>query len=205
MLRYSEPMPEKTGLRERKKAETRRRTEAAALELFTKSGFDGTTVEAIAAEADISPRTFFHYFDTKEDVLLADYSARLKRIVDQLTQRPAAEAPWLALRESFMVVAEDFDAEREPLVRRFMVMAGSPSVYARSLALQSGWEDAVARALAERTGVDPEDLEPRLMAASALAAMQASQRRWMATGQKVHLPELVAACFDQLAAGLISE
>ncbi len=195
-------MPREPGLRERKKRETRRRIEEAAFELFETVGFEATTVDAIAAAADISPRTFFHYFPTKEDVVLADYSDRLDRIVEELDSRPEEEPPWEALEASFMVVAADYDAQRDLLARRFRIMARAPSVYARSLQLQSGWEDAVARVLARRSKGEPEDLQPRLMASVALSAMRSSQRHWMATGQEVHLPVLVRRCFEMLGNGL---
>ncbi len=195
-------MNEPLGLRARKKLQTRQRIETAAFELFERDGFDGTTTEAIAAGADIAPRTFFYYFPTKEDVVLADYADRLNRIVEQLRERPHTEHPWAALRASFLVVAADYDTEREQLTRRFRIMATTPSVYARNLQLQAGWEDALAAALAERMGCDPENLGPRLLASSALSAMRSSQRRWIATGQQTPLPALVQHCFDQLDTGL---
>ena len=195
-------MDERPGLRERKKLQTRLRIEAAALELFGRDGFDGTTVEDIASAADIATRTFFYYFPTKEDVVLADYAARLERIVGQLGQRPDSEAPWAALRASFLVVAADYDTERQALISRFRIMAATPAVYARSLQLQAGWEDALASALAPRMGCGAEDLGPRLLASAALSAMRSSQRHWIATGQQLSLPTLVESCFDQLATGL---
>ena len=195
-------MSGQTGLRERKKLQTRQRIEAVALELFVSEGFDGTTVDDIAAAADIAPRTFFYYFPTKEDVVVADYEGRLERIIDELSQRPEGESPWAALRASFLVVAADYDAEREEIVRRFQIIATSPSVYARSLQLQAGWEDTVASVLAERMGCQTEELGPRLLASSGLSAIRSSLRHWIVTGQKSSLPELVERCFDQLGEGL---
>jgi AcrR family transcriptional regulator len=195
-------MTEQTGLRERKKLQTRRRIEGAALELFGRDGFDGTTVEGIAAAADIAPRTFFYYFPTKEDVVLADYAGRLERIVDQLRQRPDSERPWAALRASFLVVAADYDADHREIIRRFQIMATSPSVYARSLQLQAGWEDTVAAVLTERMGCQTEELGPRLLASCALSAIRSSLRHWIVTGQQSSLPQLVEGCFDQLGEGL---
>ena len=192
-----------SGLRQRKKAQTRQRIERAALELFSRHGFDAVTVEAIAAEAEIAPRTFFHYFPTKEDVVLADYADRLDRLIAEVRSRPAEEPPWAALRAAFVEVGSDYQQHREQLVRRFEIMAGSPSVQARSLQLQAQWEDALAVTLAQRQGLDPErDLPSRLLAASALAAMRSSLRHWQDTGHGVAHLELLQACFDQLGAGL---
>ena len=195
-------MSEELGLRERKKLERRRSIEVAALNRFGKNGFDAATIDEIAADADIATRTFFSYFPTKEDVVLADYADRLKRTTDELGRRPASEAPWLALRESFAVVAADYEAQRDDLIRRFAIMAVNPSVHARSLQLQAGWEDTVAEVLAQRMGVNAEDIRPRLMSSAALACMRSSLRHWILTGHRRSLPDLVEASFDRLGTGL---
>lgn len=198
-------MATELGLRERKKLERRRCIEAAAIDLFEGNGFDGTTVEDIAAKADIAPRTFFYYFATKEDVVLADYAGRLERIIEVLGQRATAEVPWTALRAAFVEVASDYATERDELARRFEIMASNPSVYARSLHLQAGWEQALAGVLDARIGNGVGDIEPRLMAAAALACMRSSLQHWLLTGHEASLPELIEACFDRLATGLASE
>ena len=195
-------MSEELGLRERKKLERRRSIEVAALNRFGENGFDATTIDEIAADADIATRTFFSYFPTKEDVVLADYADRLKRTTDELGRRPASEAPWLELRESFAVGAADYEAQRDDLIRRFAIMAVNPSVHARSLQLQAGWEDTVAEVLAQRMGVNAEDIRPRLMSSAALACMRSSLRHWILTGHRRSLPDLVEASFDRLGTGL---
>ncbi len=195
-------MTDDPGLRERKKRLRRARIEAAAISLFEQHGFDNTTIEEIADAAEISPRTFFSYFSTKEDVVLADYASRLDRIVDELRGRPSSETAWVALRESFVVVGIDYAAAKDELVRRFSIMAVNPSVYARSLQLQAGWEDAIAGVLVQRTDPAGDELGCRLQAAAALAAMRSSIRHWLSTAQSAELPALVAACFTALADGL---
>lgn len=192
------------GLRERKKLERRSCIEAAAIDLIDDQGFDRTTIEDIAAKADIASRTFFYYFATKEDVVLADYAARLELIVDELGQRPEEEGPWTALRASFLMVAADYSAQRNQLVRRFAIMAENPSVYARSLQLQAGWEDALAEVITGRIASN-NGIEPRLLAAAALACMRSSLQHWMLTGHETPLPALIGDCFDRLATGLSTE
>ena len=198
------PMNAELGLRERKKLERRAAIESAALDLFEEHGFDSTTTEQIAARADIAPRTFFLYFPTKEDVVLADYAQRLDRIVEELGSRPADESPWDALRASLLVVASDYEHERSALIRRFSIMTTNPSVFARSLALQAGWEDTLSAVIAERIGSGHDDggITARLLASAALAAMRSAIQHWVISGHREALPDLLTSCFDQLAHGL---
>ena len=186
-------------LRARKKRETARRIDRAALDLFERDGFDATTVDAIAAAADISPRTFFHYFPTKEHVVLADYADRLERVLSELAQQPADGRPWRVVAASFAAVAEDYERERDLLVRRFRIMAGTGSVFARSLQLQAGWEVDLAAVLRER-GVDAPTA--RLLAASAVAAMRAALQDWLLSGAGGRLPDVVQEHFEHLGRGL---
>lgn len=191
-----------TGLRERKKLERRTRLADVAVELFERNGFEKTTIEQIAAAADLAPRTFFSYFATKDDLVLADYTDRLRRILEELDRRPAAEPAWEALRSSFATVADDYEAEESRIRRRFAIMATSPSVAARSLQLQAGWEQALADALTRRLEADPGDPMPRLLAATALAVMRASLQHWLLNIEDGPLPDLVQRSFDQLGVGL---
>lgn len=195
-------MTEELGLRARKKLQRRRSIEDAAIALIQTNGFDATTVEDIAHHADIAPRTFFYYFATKEDVVLADYADRLRRITEVLERRTSTEPPWAALRAAFVTVADDYEARREDLIARFTIMAKTPSVYARSLHLQAGWEDSLAEILIDRTPASSNSIEPRLLASAALACMRSSLRHWILTNQRQRLPDLIQTCFDRLGDGL---
>lgn len=195
-------MQESVGLRERKKRERRRRIEDAAIELFERQGFDATTIEQIAAAADIAPRTFFSYFPTKDDLVLADYTDRLDRIIAEFARRPEAEPAWDALSASFAAVAADYTTEVDRLASRFTIMATAPSVYARSLQLQAGWEQTLSDHLAERLGASLDDPAPRLLAATAVAVMRASLRHWLTSDHPEPLPVLVEKAFERLGRGL---
>ena len=190
------------GIRERKKAERRRLIEEVALDLFDANSFGATTIDDIASAADIAPRTFFSYFATKEDVVLADYAGRLDRIIGELERQPPDKTSWEALRAAFAAVATDYQRDRVDLIRRFTVMATTPSVQARNLQLQAGWEDSLAEALDRRNGDAPVDVDPRLLAGAALAGMRASLHQWFMTGHRTPLPTILAAAFDQLGRGL---
>src|SRR5207302_6328968 len=90
-------MSSAVGLRERKKARTREALQEAATGLFSRHGFDRTTVEEIADACEVSPRTFFRYFPTKEDVLFADAEARRERLLAVLADQPPDRPPFAAL------------------------------------------------------------------------------------------------------------
>src|SRR5512132_1532745 len=87
------------GLRERKKARTHEAIIDAALDLFERKGYDATTVEDIAAAADVSPRTFFRYFESKLDLVMARNSATDVLIGPLLPEPPASEGPLEAMRQ----------------------------------------------------------------------------------------------------------
>ena len=196
-------MTETIGLRARKKLRTRQTIERVALELFEARGFNATTIDEIAAAADIAPRTFFHYFPSKEDVVLADYTIRLDQIVSALEANPTDQPPWPALREAFLTVGADYEAEREQLLRRFRIIRSTSSVAARNLQLQASWEEAIAESVSDWLGVDADsDIRPRLIAGAALTAMRASLHNWLTDDGDSRLPDHIAYCFDLLQAGL---
>ena len=105
------------GLRERKKEQTRRALEDAALDLFERQGFDRTTVEEIAAACDVSPRTFFRYFATKDQVLFGDEGEFTDMLAD-LEHRPVDEPPLRSVRAAVDAKIESFADERERLIKR---------------------------------------------------------------------------------------
>lgn len=96
------------GLRERKKEKTRADLRACAARLFAAHGFDGTTIADIAACANVSERTFFRYFDSKEALLLPDSVDLFMLIESALAARPADEEPFAAVRAALLTAAEPF-------------------------------------------------------------------------------------------------
>lgn len=188
-------MDTEVGLRERKKTERRRLIETTALELFSRDGFDATTVEAIAEACDIAPRTFFSYFATKDDLVLADYADRLQRILDAFAARPVDEPTWQALQAAFAAIAADFAAHADQLRARFAIIATAPSVRARSLDLQLGWEFALAERLRERPDV-ADDATAQLLAGTALAIMRSTLRQWLTADDGSQPPELMRRGFE---------
>ncbi|MFE7745662.1 TetR family transcriptional regulator [Nocardia sp. NPDC057455] len=162
--------PATTGLRERKKQQTRLRIIAAALDLCDTQGFDATTIEQIANEAEVSPRTINRYFDSKEDIVLGPVQDFGRTIAETLRRQPRTGNELQALLAAFLhVVDQAAEAgEADPLsFRQFQkmqrIMRSSPSVSARSLEHADDKETAIAAVVAERLGVEPDARAVRLI------------------------------------------
>ena len=191
------------GLRERHRKRTAADLEEAALVLFTEKGFDAVTIDDIAAAADVSRRTFFRYFASKEDVILSDHPKRLGELQAALDRRPAEEPAMTALRHAILSLAGSFEEQRDHMLRRFRLVTTTPALEARSLCLQRNWESSVTAMLAGRMGVDPaKDLRPGVVAATTMAAMRVATANWLAGGGKGDLPAIVADSLDLLDGGL---
>jgi AcrR family transcriptional regulator len=191
------------GLRERRKRLTAADLEAAALRLFGERGFDGVTVDDIAAEADVSRRTFFRYFASKEDVLLADHFVQLARLREAMTSRPADEPILAALRNAILSMTGDFEDRREMVILRGRIMRETPSLQARSLVHQKAWEDAMQDMVAERLAVDPAvDMRPGVVSATTLAALRVAFTNWLTAGAHGDLIAMTAEALDLLDGGL---
>jgi AcrR family transcriptional regulator len=191
------------GLRERRKKLTAEELEAAAFRLFGERGFDAVTVDDIAVEADVSRRTFFRYFASKEDVLLADHFVQLRRLREAIAARPLDEPIVTALRNALLSLTSDFEERKEKIILRGRLMRDTPSLQARSLVHQKLWEDAMQVMVAERLGVDPvADLRPGVVSAATLAAMRVAFTNWLAAGCDGDLIALTAKALDLLDGGL---
>lgn len=170
-------------MRDRKKRRTREAIAAAALRLFTDRGFRETTVPEIAAAADISPRTFFRYFATKEDAALADHERRLAAVNDALAAGRPEEPVTAPVRRAVLAMLDEIAAKPAEGLARARIVFTEPSVLARSLELQAVYEDVIAREVAARLGADA-DVDPRsrAVAGAALGALRAAMRQWVGSG-----------------------
>ncbi|MGO9149683.1 MAG: TetR family transcriptional regulator [Acidimicrobiales bacterium] len=152
-----------TGLRERKKAKTRLAIREHAMALFKDQGYDKTTVEQIAAAAEVSPSTFFRYFPSKEEVVLQDdYDALLIAAFHaQELGVPPLQALRNAISEVFLSMPEGQQAQEAERIR---LMTEVPELWARMLAQVSEMIQMLAEAVAERVGRQSDDFEVRTFA-----------------------------------------
>jgi AcrR family transcriptional regulator len=188
-------------LRERKKAKTRKVLADTATELFAEQGFDHTTVEEIAEACDVSPRTFFRYFASKEDVLFAVGDERLRQLLDAIASRPSGEPPLRSMREAALSLVPEYTSERARLITRKRIIAETQTLRSRGLERQLGWEDAVTDALGQRiTDAGPAGIELRLVASVTTATLRAALHTWLEAGGD--LATLIDDAFDRLSRGL---
>jgi AcrR family transcriptional regulator len=164
----------KPGLRERKKQQTRDRIASVALDQFAERGYDHTTLAEIAEAADVSPRTIFAYFQSKEDILFCDEPLLYERLERTLRERPPGATTVDALRE-FVSSFDQFD-EHARLRKR--IIGASESLRTSERARSAPMEELVTESIAKDLGdVGPEDIRPRLIAASVTAAFSAVRDR----------------------------
>ncbi|HXC81515.1 MAG TPA: TetR family transcriptional regulator [Trebonia sp.] len=157
-------------LRERKKARTRASIREHALRLFREQGYELTTVEQIAAAAEVSPSTFFRYFPTKEDVVLRDDLD--DRILEAFVRQPASLTPVAAVRAAIREAIETFTpAEWEELREAAALNHTVPEIRARIMDELARTIDAMAEALAKRTGRPADDLAVRTYVGAVFGVM----------------------------------
>ncbi|MYU25686.1 TetR family transcriptional regulator [Streptomyces sp. SID8352] len=189
------------GLRERKKLKTRRAIRAAAYALIREQGYDAATVERIAERAEVSPSTVLRYFPTREDIVLTDERDPL--LVAELTARPAGE-PWRASLRHVLRSAVVRGVEEEPELTRMRtrLMAEVPAVRSRMLQSVSVTGRLLARAVGDRTGLDPDGLEVRVLSMSLVGGLLEVSQYWAEHGHEDDLGGLVDRALTVLEEGL---
>ncbi|WP_019889046.1 TetR family transcriptional regulator [Streptomyces purpureus] len=192
---------EPLSLRERKKLKTRLAIRRATYRLLATQGYDATTVEQIAEAAEVSPSTVVRYFPVKEDILLTDeHDAVLDA---RLRARPADEEPLESLRAVVTeAVRTALAHEPEETRLRARLMAEIPAVRARLAETTAQTAQLLARAIADRTGRDADDLEVRVFTAAVLAALREATLCWAERGQGEDLLALLDRTVDTLKGGL---
>jgi AcrR family transcriptional regulator len=196
------------GLRERKKLRTRGALIDSAFALFQRKGFEATTIDEIAEAVDISPRTFFRYFASKEEVALSLIDDQLAALLDHFEHRPAAESVLEALRAATVEVLlacesgdEGFDPTRFHCMQ--FLVSTSPALAARAMEQGAARLSAMAKLIGTRMGVDFRvDPRPYLVASIAVCAIQTAINAWRETEPDTPSSDLVARAFTLLAAGV---
>jgi AcrR family transcriptional regulator len=168
----------------------------AAVELFTANGYEATTIEQIAAAAGVAPRTFFHHFATKDDILFDGYPERL----DEATRRFRASRSsslWEALAEASDAVAQAITEQPEIFVVRARMYHSLPTLRARMLRINEDWIDQLTGEVARWLQVDAgTDFRPRLAATLVNGANRAALDVWVAGGGQGDLVESMSKAVE---------
>lgn len=188
------------GLRERKRRETRQRIADAGIRLFLAQGYDATTLDMIAVAAGISRRTFFHYFRSKDEILLAMQGgfgeAIAVAVEDASADARPIDAALAALRKVSALYRRDEMVEIDRLLR------SSEAVEARKLASFAGYERALLEAL-QRKWPAPERLEGlRVVAMTAMGLSRVALDAWQTDGGARPYDEFLMAAFAALGSEL---
>ncbi|MCP2325834.1 AcrR family transcriptional regulator [Hamadaea flava] len=188
------------GLRERKKAKTRKAIQEAAMRLIREQGYDATTVDQIAAAAEVSPATFFRYFPTKEDVIIQDEYDPM--FVERWHELTPAGSPIGRIREVIRstftgLPRRDVDAIRE----RTVLMFTTPQVKARVWDNWLNTQHVFDELIGEHLGLPVSHPRVRATTGAMMGAILAVFETWIADPEK-DLAELVDEALSYLETGL---
>jgi len=180
-----------TSLAQRKRTAMRQRIAGAAAQLVASRGLAGTTVDRIAAAADIGRATFFRYFNSKEDAVAEGMNAHwLNRITTALAAQPAQLAAVDAVVGAFDELARGFAEIEDPVRELATLTRSSETLDAWTLHVYVRYESAIAELIAPRIpGLAAQDPRPRLIGALAMAAVRIALDDWLSHGGS--LPERV--------------
>ena len=178
-----------SGLRERKKQRTRDAIASTGLALFSERGYQATTVADIAAAVDVSERTVFGYFATKEDILFADHLALEHELAQALDERDRASA--LDTLHRFAI--ENLSRFDEQARIRWQIVRHDELLLTHQRMRQAAFGELIARAIADELGEQIDDLRPQLVTAAVIAAFTAVyEHRYRARSQSASRAQAVA-------------
>ena len=181
-----------TGLRERKKRQTREALARAGIELFVERGYDATTLAEIAEAAGVSTRTIFAYFPSKEDILFASFQTMRDALARALAERPGGKDALTTLRDFILYGHTKTELDRK-LER---IICSDETLLSHRRARISQLQELLAAAIADDLGARPDDLRAHVAAASLTAAFEVLDERRERGSSAPHTTEQVAAAID---------
>ena len=194
-MEAGEQVSARPGLRERKKQQTREKIARAGLDLFAERGYEQTTLADIADAADVSTRTIFAYFQSKEDILFCDEPEFYEGLKRALDERPAGATTVDALR---IFLFTKHGSEEPELTTRKQIICGSESLRLAERARFARAEDLIAASIARDLDAEPGDLRPALVAASMTAAFMTMRDRLESESDEVLTHERAMEMVDQV-------
>jgi AcrR family transcriptional regulator len=193
-------MNPQSGLRERKKQRTREAIARAAHELFVERGYHATTLPDIAQAADVSTRTIFAYFPSKEDILFSDFPLMKDALARALAERPEGQDALETVREFILSSNKAEETEVDEQVR--MCVDTDETLRSHLRARITQLEELLTPEIAKDLGASADDLRPRVVAASLTAAFNVLAQEGRDSNMKKKSPAEVAAHIDPVIAFL---
>lgn len=176
----------------------------SAIELFTTQGYDATTIEQISAAAGVAPRTFFHHFATKDDILFDGYAERLQEATRRF-RASRSNSLWGALAETSSAVAEVIADQPEIFLVRARMYHSVPALRATMLRINQDWIDQLTAEVARWLDSDMgTDLRPRLTATLINGANRAAIDVWVAGDGQGDLSELMAESVELVRPSIVA-
>jgi AcrR family transcriptional regulator len=189
-------------LSERRRRLLRDELGRVAIGLFAERGFDNVTVDDIVAAAGTSPRTFFRYFATKEEVVL-DFERRLQeRLLVALRERPPAEGAVEALRQAYIATSHVEPADRDRVLQVGRILEAAPALRARANGERFTDDQPALEEVAHRLGTDAKDVQVRVIVAAMGAVAATEFRAWVQSGGKGNPAKRISAALALLESGL---
>jgi len=184
-------------LRERKRRETRQRIAEVGQRLFLANGYEGTTLDAIAAEAGISRRTFFSHFKSKDDIILFWQDADSATLIADLLKTSPDVPPLDAVRDVMVKHIARYTTEQ--MTAADSLMRSSESLLARKQAYYAEQEQALFNTLCEVWRQPERRLALRMVAVVSIGAMRLALQAWRdQTGQRKPVAKFLRDAFDSL-------
>jgi AcrR family transcriptional regulator len=165
------------GLRERKRAETHARIQAEGVRLFLERGFEATTLDEVAAAADVSRRTLLNYFGSKEEIILSTKAEFPQLIADAVVARPADEPLLDMVENAFADLAQRYRSDELRAVAA--LICSTPSLQSGDQAKYERIERLLAQTLATHKGLPEGDITCRVVAGAAVSIMKLSTAAWL--------------------------
>jgi AcrR family transcriptional regulator len=182
------------GLRERKKQRTRETIARAAHELFAERGYHTTTLPDIAEAADVSTRTIFSYFPSKEDILFSDFPVMKEALAQALAERPEGQDALETVRQFILSL---HGAEKSDLDEELRLCVESDETLRNHLRARiAQLEELIAPAIAKDLNSPANDVRPQVVAASLTAAFNVLSERGGDTKKKSKSSADLAAAID---------
>jgi AcrR family transcriptional regulator len=198
------PEENRSNLRERNKARVRAEIAGVALQLCSERGFENVTIDEIVQAAQVSRRTFFRYFESKDAALLADYPDLHLRLAENLATSEH-DKPLEAARRGLHQLVDWYINRAPAVLARSEVIRRDLGVAGRNLEYLSQWERSIASTFADHLGANPGDLVPRTAAVAIVGAFRSALTEWIRSAATEDLHALTDRAFAVVSRGIAAE